>query len=909
MNRRVKGGERSAGELYFEKLSLEKENNLSLQSKMFLNRGVHMSFKSLDDVNNMDDFRSSGIADLIESENDSSLASTDENEESDSNASDDSSHRESNNEKKGYVWSDSENDDSDIESHTEEIKAEGGTSGIQGKLRDEERKEGSDQLDEESFSSEPSKSDSQQNTPSVIPNESISIQGKGFEETSDSHCDHVDDNLSTPSPPIQESTDVYTAEASDVSNTQRSDLTNSADLVIISKTDNKEEVDVSIEGNEKQDTTKEIDIKGDISITSMESVVEEDECSQNNPTFATCDTDTIAKIDNIHELEVNATIENDEKEHSKKQLGLKSDASKTSVESSQSTSDIEELKRSPNNPTLREGETSDADLSSNANKETRSSSSANKEPSQAKMDTKELSHLRSVLFEALKTEMTEDASDIVDYTITMVENGKSAIYIVDELATLQMEICDEAMASKLGEKVSSYCVEDNAEEQRSIKSETKGYVWSDSEDDSDDDSASSEPNRSYERPRTLSSNYDALEEFSPAFDHESKSSYRSDDSSIASYINEEVTESLEEDVKSNLSLLSKLFPDMEKKESSQVLHAEHDKKKARKGWNSSGLMQRYDPTAVSAKEFEVADPDNLNDESNQEIVHPNNKDEDEEPEVPAKPLDLDENIDEPENDAAEDSSQKASDNSGGDQSGGNVNARETLTSKHELNTKETKEEKVIHSSKSSLTEQKSNGNNAAIATDVYEEKKLESVFAQERSGGGTADFKFNSIFGDTKDLDTTSNVSSSGNGGFSFSFDTPITSEQKTDADIENERHTTMQSFAKTPDSIREDPIGENIDIPQESQLPEPKKKSQDSGLEKRKGFHFPRKMLLGFEANFFSMNEGIQNVTSAIQGAKTESYEDDQAQWHDERRTLTLDWKRKHKQSKERNRKKMKHR
>ena len=900
LSRVGKDGERSAGELYFEKMSLEKERNLSLQSKMFLNRGVHLTFKNFGDENDMKDFGSSGITDLVESESDSSFDTTDEEEDGDGNVSNDSSQQERNSEKNSYVWSDSDDDDSDTESHAEEKGPKVDTSSIQVQGQNEERKEGLDlhQVDEESLSSESSKFENQQSMPSIISDKSIAIKEIDADETTSPKF--------KPSPLDQQSTDKDTVQATrDLSTYESSVSKKNMDVAEHSKTEKVQVEDIP-EGNMKEDHKEAEDIKDEASMTPMKSplsnsLAEELNHSQNDSKLAVCHVETNCSEDSMQELEDDAIANDEEKEYCKQELDIRSDASKISGELS--TPGIEEKKSCPNNATTSEGQSREVNSSRNDSRESRyEQSDKNKESTGAKMDTKQLSNLRSVLFEALNIEITEDASDLVDYTITMVENGKSIRYIVDELVTLQMEICDDAMAHKIGEKVASFCVEGSAVDQNPIKSENNGYVWSDSEGDSDDDTALSESDRSYEHPRALSSNYDALDEFSPAFDQESKppldqTSYRSDDSSLASSMHEEVTESLEEDVKSNLSLLAKLFPDMEKKESSQLsLHAENVKKKARKGWDSSGLMQRYDPTAVSARTFEVTEKDLFNDESKEEIIQPNANDE-EEMNVSPKTSDLEERMnDESDKDLA---GKKAADNMDENQTTtGIVNGEET---QRESSTKELIEEKGINSSKASQTEHKSND-------DVYEEKKLESVFAQTRTGGGKADFKFNTLFGNNKDLDTNSNVSSSGTGGFSFSFDTPTPSEKK-EFLVENERETTLPSSTNAPDSIlQEEPIDQTMTNSHKSQtLPS---SNQESGLEKRKGFHFARKSLMDIETNFFSMNEGIQNVMTRLIGSTTSEsyYEKDQAKWHEERRSLTLDFKRKHKQSKERNKKRIRY-
>jgi len=50
----------------------------------------------------------------------------------------------------------------------------------------------------------------------------------------------------------------------------------------------------------------------------------------------------------------------------------------------------------------------------------------------------------------------EDVADLLDYTFAMIGNGKTVAYVVDELVSMEMEICDESAAERLGSKLGSF---------------------------------------------------------------------------------------------------------------------------------------------------------------------------------------------------------------------------------------------------------------------------------------------------------------------------------------------------------------------------------------------------------------------------------------------------------------------
>jgi hypothetical protein len=77
--------------------------------------------------------------------------------------------------------------------------------------------------------------------------------------------------------------------------------------------------------------------------------------------------------------------------------------------------------------------------------------------------------------------------------------------------------------------------------------------------------------------------------------------------------------------------------------------------------------------------------------------------------------------------------------------------------------------------------------------------------------------------------------------------------------------------------------------------------------LTDRKTLHYSSSDLNILEQNFFSMNEGVDDILSLMDDMNKK--EEDVAKWKEERSTLTLDWKRKHKYDQSKRSKKMRFR
>lgn len=84
-----------------------------------------------------------------------------------------------------------------------------------------------------------------------------------------------------------------------------------------------------------------------------------------------------------------------------------------------------------------------------------------------KLTSTETTKLRSLLKSKLnlhsssntttdKQQAEEDASDLLDYTFAMIANGKNVRYVVDELKSMEMDVCDGKSADMLGRTLGKY---------------------------------------------------------------------------------------------------------------------------------------------------------------------------------------------------------------------------------------------------------------------------------------------------------------------------------------------------------------------------------------------------------------------------------------------------------------------
>ena len=78
-----------------------------------------------------------------------------------------------------------------------------------------------------------------------------------------------------------------------------------------------------------------------------------------------------------------------------------------------------------------------------------------------KLTDEETADLRSIILKDFKysTEEKEDVDDLLDYTFAMVSNGKTLSYIVQELVSMEMDVCNETKARGVAMQIANYLQE------------------------------------------------------------------------------------------------------------------------------------------------------------------------------------------------------------------------------------------------------------------------------------------------------------------------------------------------------------------------------------------------------------------------------------------------------------------
>ncbi len=391
------------------------------------------------------------------------------------------------------------------------------------------------------------------------------------------------------------------------------------------------------------------------------------------------------------------------------------------------------------------------------------------------------------------------------------------------------------------------------------------YEWSDSDDDSDLDECSNY-NTKMSCALFTQSNHNAFDEFESAV----QGQLESETIQKSNYIDEEMEDkdefsSLEEDVISNLNCLKKIFPDMSVMGSRNGnIASKEETKHVKPGWKT-GIIQRYDPTADSSTMYEIKQDEN-NDSGNDPEI--NNFDSE----------DSDDGSSDISSDTCDDRGEEISIVTDQTQ---NSNSREANLTPAAATKKDVKDQ-------------------------IYEQEKLEHIFQQKRSGGGTTDFQLSSLFqldfkkqnvespDPSKKEDTTQE--------FSFSFDVSRVHDKTTESLDNKDDNMTNTTKVDSSASYANENIGQSGEDPNnlsnEQRIPE---------LKDRHGLFFSSSDLNLFEQQFFNMNEGVSGMLNMMDN-KSKS-DADQIQWKDERNILTLDWKRKLKHALARRNKKMKFR
>lgn len=446
------------------------------------------------------------------------------------------------------------------------------------------------------------------------------------------------------------------------------------------------------------------------------------------------------------------------------------------------------------------------------------------------------------------------------------------------------------------------------EEQAKAVPTTGGYAWSDddsSDDDTSDDEALQQPIRG---PRDMGRSFSSLkpvdydkpdgckecsrptdyDEFSSAVDFtggdvfNDSQSGEEEDAPIKSNNGGEDYQ-LDNDVSANLNVLGQLFPDMARIKANQPSAPNEDGEAntqadgftpqvSRPGWGVTGLMQRYDPNDSKSAKFEVEVSETKRESEVKEAIGDEKSD-------------LGSDVGEEEEDTDDESEDD------------NESIKEG-TKKESVADDQTEVDKEMGAEVRDVDDKK----------EVYEQDKLEGIFQEARTGGASGGFQMSRLFGDLgsaqqpkpeshkKELASGFsfgfNVGGGDNGkaddpsaqmaiggksasGFSFSFNMPAgTDEQGSDAkDVVKPSHDQVDG---STESLRATPS-----------------KEPEVTLKRRRGLLLPEDVLDELEQSFFHMNEG-KEILEDYESMKADP--ESQSAWQEERKTLTLDWKRKQK-------------
>jgi hypothetical protein len=384
----------------------------------------------------------------------------------------------------------------------------------------------------------------------------------------------------------------------------------------------------------------------------------------------------------------------------------------------------------------------------------------------------------------------------------------------------------------IGQILDSPPVNDDA----STEEEGNGYVWSDSDSDSD----GSETNYEFKYFDYNESKHDDLDEFASEFKDNAFSSLKYGEITFADENDPDFEEdpfSLRDDVTANMHIMTKLFPELLGSKPEEFdEQGGKAKTEAPVGWDSSGLMQRYDPTAVTATTYEVKT-------KFEESVQEN---------------------------TIKDSSQSRDTEKEEEGSSSSQVSSESNTTDQDFSEEEDGS-KVEEDKQIPTTQQ------------IYEQKKLETIFQQDRTSKGTTGFQFSSLF-DQSDV-ASKPQREIDSGSFSFGFMPNATAKSTIGAEmgVDVKPNEDSSTHERTLNKTSEETAGAN------SQDDFPK-------LKMRRGMAFSKSELEVYTTDFFNANEGIQAILDSLEDPK--NAEVDQERWEEERKTLTLDWKRKQNQA-----------
>jgi len=370
---------------------------------------------------------------------------------------------------------------------------------------------------------------------------------------------------------------------------------------------------------------------------------------------------------------------------------------------------------------------------------------------------------------------------------------------------------------------------------------SSAYVWSD--DDNHEDASKGEV--------PFDRNYEEIEDLSST--------------SSSSYNSCQVDFDLIEDVKSNLNVLSKIFSDMSNKKPVQIEDKRPDGKLNdnadlnASGWNTFGVMQRYNPNVLSSQDFEMKkkeiigkddtrkkDPENpvVTDHLEEEYVEKSNKND--------LKVFVESNLDE------------------GEVTDSNIQSNSAKDIKPMIERKNLRNQRIIAENVNELKGEQ-----------LYEQGKLESIFQQAREVDSTS-LHITQVTSDSmksrnyKDSDAEiHNTSKIKPGSFSFGF-------QLADEDT-HEYRTEISNL--TPTGNYEEYLSTTDEIEQNIQL--------SSSPRNLWGVILQEELLQKYENKFLEMNEGTEVMKD---NEKMKYDEQSQTKWLEERHALTSDWKRKQK-------------
>lgn len=271
----------------------------------------------------------------------------------------------------------------------------------------------------------------------------------------------------------------------------------------------------------------------------------------------------------------------------------------------------------------------DTDESSQTEGETNESS----DDSEDEVDTPEDDKVKNYAWsDGSSVEQGESDSTDHDPTRTKQSLIKDVeIDSVEEEVTSEEESCNSS--DDQAEKVSGQGVTARTEKSYLMKGQTDTdvYQWSSSEDESSEDDAEFIRKLRLNRPFRQVSETD---DFAAGLDLDGENHFSAsedeDDEHIVPVSNE-IDCDLKTDVSSNLNILSRLFSDFSSikpvdfaSEDEEISDGDNsgDKKEmiCKTGFASSGIMLRFDPSAASANQFEIKEPEMAKEENKQGVV-------------------------------------------------------------------------------------------------------------------------------------------------------------------------------------------------------------------------------------------------------------------------------------------------